>query len=157
MRHVDFSPFYRSTVGFDRLFTMLDSLGQPEQTKSYPPYNIERTADDAYTITMAVAGFAEDELDVEARENTLTIRGEKATSDEQDEATYLHRGIATRAFERRFQLAEHMHIHGANLKNGLLYIDLVREVPEDKKLRKIAISAAPSAASETKQIEEAKA
>jgi molecular chaperone IbpA len=157
MRHVDFSPFYRSTVGFDRLFTMLDSLGQPEQTKSYPPYNIERTADDAYTITMAVAGFAEDELDVEARENTLTIRGEKAASDEQDEATYLHRSIATRAFERRFQLAEHMHIHGANLKNGLLYIDLLREVPEEKKLRKIAISAASNVASDTKQIEEAKA
>ena len=106
---------------------------------------------------MAVAGFAEDELNVEARENTLTIRGEKVTADEQDEATYLHRGIATRAFERRFQLAEHMHIHGANLKNGLLYIDLVREVPEEKKLRKIAISAATSATSETKQIEEAKA
>ncbi len=157
MRHVDFSPFYRSTVGFDRLFTMLDSLGQPEQTKSYPPYNIERTADDAYTITMAVAGFAEDELDVEARENTLTIRGEKAASDDQDEATYLHRGIATRAFERRFQLAEHMHIHGANLKNGLLYIDLLREVPEEMKLRKIAISAASSVASDTKQIEEEKA
>lgn len=158
MRHVDFSPLYRSTVGFDRLFTMLDSLGQPEQTKSYPPYNIERTADDAYTITMAVAGFAEDELNIEARENTLTIRGEKATADdEQDEATYLHRGIATRAFERRFQLAEHMQIKGANLKNGLLYIDLVREVPEEKKLRKIAISAAPQVASETKQIEEEKA
>ena len=145
MRHVDFSPFYRSTVGFDRLFTMLDSLGQPEQTKSYPPYNIERTAEDAYTITMAVAGFAEDELDVEARENTLTIRGEKATSDEQDEATYLHRGIATRAFERRFHLADHVRVSGATHADGMLHIDLVREVPEALKPRRIEIARAGQA------------
>lgn len=157
MRHVDFSPFHRSTVGFDRLFTMLDSLGQPEQTTSYPPYNIERTSDDAYTITMAVAGFAEQDLDIEARENTLTVRGEKTASDEQEDATYLHRGIATRAFDRKFQLADHMQIQGASLKNGLLHIELVREVPEDKKLRKIEIAGSKEVQAKTKQIESAEA
>lgn len=157
MRHVDFSPFHRSTVGFDRLFTMLDSLGQPEQTTSYPPYNIERTSDDAYTITMAVAGFAEQDLDIEARENTLTVRGEKTASDEQEDATYLHRGIATRAFDRKFQLADHMQIQGASLKNGLLHIELVREVPEDKKLRKIEIAGTKEVKAKTKQIESAEA
>ncbi|MEW7008046.1 MULTISPECIES: Hsp20 family protein [unclassified Lentilitoribacter] len=162
MRHVDFSPFYRSTVGFDRLFTMLDSLGQPEQqTTSYPPYNIERTSEDAYTITMAVAGFSEEDLDIEARENTLTIKGEKKDESEQNEeaknVTYLHRGIATRAFERRFQLAEHVQIQGANLKNGLLHVELVREVPEDKKLRKIEIAGTNAKQTKAKQIESKKA
>lgn len=156
MRHVDFSPFYRSTVGFDRLFTMLDSLAQPEQTtSSYPPYNIERSSEDNYTITMAVAGFAEEDLDIEARENTLTVRGEKKASEDGDEATFLHRGIATRAFERRFQLADHVLVENASLKNGLLYIELHREVPEDKKLRKIEIAASKPA--KTKQIESKKA
>lgn len=159
MRHVDFSPFYRSTVGYDRLFTMLDSLGQPEQqSTSYPPYNIERTSEDAYTITMAVAGFSEEDLDIEARENTLTIKGEKKDeSDKEDNVTYLHRGIATRAFERRFQLAEHVHIDGANLKNGLLHVELVREVPEEKKLRKIEIAGSSTKQKKAKQIESEKA
>lgn len=159
MRHVDFSPYHRSTVGFDRLFTMLDSLGQPEQqSTSYPPYNIERTSEDAYTITMAVAGFSEEDLDIEARENTLTIKGEKKDESEQaDNVTYLHRGIATRAFERRFQLAEHVQIQGANLKNGLLHVELVREVPEDKKLRKIEIAGANQKQAKAKQIESKKA
>lgn len=141
MRHVDFSPLYRSTVGFDRLFTMLDSLAQPEQAQTYPPYNIERTGENAYRITMAVAGFGEDELSIEAREHTLTVKGEKADENTDEVGDVLYRGIAKRAFERRFQLAEHVEIKGASLKNGLLHVDLVREIPEAMKPRKIAITA----------------
>lgn len=149
MRHVDFSPLYRSTVGFDRLFTMLDSLAQPESTQTYPPYNIERTGEDAYRITMAVAGFSDDEIAIEAHRNVLTIKGEKA--DEQNgQSELLYRGIASRAFERRFQLADHVEVDGAALKNGLLHIDLKRNVPEEMKPRKIEISAA---ASKARQIE----
>ncbi len=149
MRHVDFSPLYRSTVGFDRLFTMLDSLGQPDQAQSYPPYNIERTGENAYRITMAVAGFDETELSIEAREHTLTVKGEKA-EDAAEDGKFLYRGIAKRAFERRFQLADHVEIRAASLKNGLLHIDLVREIPEAAKPRRIEIA---SAASQAKQIE----
>jgi len=149
MRHFDFSPLYRSTVGFDRLFTMLDSLGQPDQAQTYPPYNIERTGENAYRITMAVAGFDESELSVEARENTLTIKGEKS-EEKGEETQFLHRGIAKRAFERRFQLADHVEIKAASLKNGLLHVDLVREIPEAAKPRRIEIS---SVASQPKQIE----
>ena len=141
MRHVDFAPLYRSTVGFDRLFSMLDGLSQPENNgQTYPPYNIERTGENAYRITMAVAGFAETELSLESRENVLTVKGEK--SDAKDEAQYetLYRGIAGRAFERRFQLAEYVEVKGASLKNGLLHIDLVRVIPEAMKPRKIAIA-----------------
>lgn len=141
MRHVDFSPFYRSTVGFDRLFSMLDSMGQPDSAQTYPPYNIERTGEDSYRITMAVAGFGEDELDLEAHRNVLTIKGEKTEQKETDGAELLYRGIAGRTFERRFQLADHVEVHGAELKNGLLHIDLVREVPEELKPRRISISA----------------
>ena len=149
MRHVDFSPLYRSTVGFDRLFTMLDSLAQPDNGQSYPPYNIERTAEDAYRISMAVAGFSDSDISIEAHRNVLTIKGEK--SDEQNEGVeYLHRGIASRAFERRFQLADHVEVNGAELKNGLLHIDLKRNIPEEMKPRRIAISAATT---EAKQIE----
>ncbi|MGQ2909795.1 MAG: Hsp20 family protein [Aliihoeflea sp.] len=149
MRHVDFSPLYRSTVGFDRLFTMLDSLAQPDNGQSYPPYNIERTGEDAYRISMAVAGFAEDDISIEAHRNVLTIKGEKPeTKDETSE--FLHRGIASRAFERRFQLADHVEVVGALLKNGLLHIDLKRSVPEEMKPRKIAIQPTPASA---KQIE----
>ncbi|MQW88045.1 Hsp20 family protein [Sinorhizobium saheli] len=149
MRHFDFSPLYRSTVGFDRLFTMLDSLGQPDQAQTYPPYNIERTGENAYRITMAVAGFDESELSVEARENTLTIKGEKS-EEKGEETQFLHRGIAKRAFERRFQLADHVEIKSASLKNGLLHIDLLREIPEAAKPRRIEITAV---ASQPKQIE----
>ncbi|MCF3640352.1 Hsp20 family protein [Rhizobium sp. TRM95111] len=149
MRHFDFSPLYRSTVGFDRLFTMLDTLGQPDQTQSYPPYNIERTGENAYRITMAVAGFAESELSIEAREHTLTVKGEKAEETAED-GRFLYRGIAKRAFERRFQLADHVEIRGAQLKNGLLHIDLVREIPEAMKPRRIEIA---STAAQPKQIE----
>ncbi|MBL0935785.1 MAG: Hsp20 family protein [Rhizobiaceae bacterium] len=149
MRHVDFSPLYRSTVGFDRLFTMLDSLAQPDNGQSYPPYNIERTGEDAYRISMAVAGFAEDDISIEAHRNVLTVKGEKPeTKDETSE--FLHRGIASRAFERRFQLADHVEVVGALLKNGLLHIDLKRSVPEEMKPRKIAIQPTPASA---KQIE----
>jgi molecular chaperone IbpA len=140
MRHVDFSPFYRSTVGFDRLFSMLDSLATPEGAQTYPPYNIERTGDDAYRISMAVAGFSESEISLEAHRNVLTVKGEKAEEDNGDSAEFLYRGIASRAFERRFQLADHVEVKGAELKNGLLHIDLKRNIPEELKPRKIAIS-----------------
>jgi len=140
MRHVDFSPLYRSTVGFDRLFTMLDSLGQPENGQTYPPYNIERTGENAYRITMAVAGFAEDDLTIEAKANVLKVAGAKAEDAQDADREYLHRGIASRAFERRFQLADYVEVTGAHLENGLLHIDLEREIPESMKPRKIEIS-----------------
>ncbi len=143
MRHFDFSPLYRSTVGFDRMFTMLDSLGQPENGQSYPPYNIERTGENAYRITMAVAGFSEDELSIEARRNALTVSGQKAEDENAENREFLHRGIAARAFERRFQLADHVEVTGAELVNGLLHIDLKREIPEDMKPRRIDITPAP--------------
>ncbi|WP_136660841.1 Hsp20 family protein [Nitratireductor sp. XY-223] len=152
MRHVDFSPLYRSTVGFDRLFTMLDSLAQPDQSQTYPPYNIERTGENSYRITMAVAGFGDDDLSVEAREHVLTVKGEKADENGKDESEFLYRGIAKRTFERRFQLAEYVEVKGAKLENGLLHVDLVREIPEAMKPRRIAISVDNSAEA-TKQIE----
>ena len=142
MRSFDLSPLYRSTVGFDRMFSLLDSLGGVEgSAQTYPPYNIERTGENAYRITMAVAGFGEDELSIEAREHTLTVKGEKADENGDGEGEYLYRGIAKRAFERRFQLAEHVEVRGASLKNGLLHIDLLREIPEAMKPRRIAIQA----------------
>ena len=150
MRHVDFSPLYRSTVGFDRLFSMLDTMGQPDNGQSYPPYNIERTGEDAYRITMAVAGFGETEIDIEAHRNVLTVKGEKAEESAEETGEVLYRGIATRAFTRRFQLADFVEVTGAELKNGLLHIDLKREIPEEMKARKIALSAANGKA---KQIE----
>ncbi|HSX76626.1 Hsp20 family protein [Shinella sp. S4-D37] len=149
MRHVDFSPLYRSTVGFDRLFTMLDSLGQPDQAQSYPPYNIERTGENTYRITMAVAGFDESELSIEAREHALTVKGEKKDEAAED-SQFLYRGIAKRAFERRFQLADHVEVRAASLKNGLLHIDLLREIPEAAKPRRIEIAAVQR---DAKQIE----
>lgn len=140
MRHVDFSPLYRSTVGFDRLFTMLDSLGQPENGQTYPPYNIERTGENAYRITMAVAGFAEADLTIEAKANVLKVAGAKADDAKDDNREVLHRGIASRAFERRFQLADYVEVKGAELENGLLHIDLAREIPDSMKPRKIEIA-----------------
>ncbi|MDP2122340.1 MAG: Hsp20 family protein [Hoeflea sp.] len=154
MRHVDFSPLYRSTVGFDKLLTMLDSLAPTEQAQSYPPYNIERTGDNTYRITMAVAGFAETEISIEAREHVLTVKGEKADEQGSEGSEFLYRGIAKRAFERRFQLADHVEVTGASLRNGLLHVDLVRELPEAMKPRRIAIS---SDAGKPKQIEATKA
>ncbi|HVW55045.1 MAG TPA: Hsp20 family protein [Rhizobiaceae bacterium] len=150
MRHVDFSPLYRSTVGFDRLFTMLDSLATPEGAQTYPPYNIERTGENAYRISMAVAGFSDDEISIEAHRNVLTVKGEKAEEENKDDAEFLYRGIASRAFERRFQLADHVEVNGAELKNGLLHIDLKRNIPEELKPRKIAIKAGEK---DSKQIE----
>ncbi|RRI07843.1 molecular chaperone [Mesorhizobium tamadayense] len=150
MRHVDFSPLYRSTVGFDRLFTMLDSLGQPESAQTYPPYNIERTGENAYRISMAVAGFSEDEISIEAHRNLLTVKGERKEENNGDGTELLYRGIASRAFERRFQLADHVEVEGATLKNGLLFIDLTRNIPEEFKPRKIAIT---SSSDKAKQIE----
>jgi molecular chaperone IbpA len=139
MRPFDFAPLYRSTVGFDRLVQLLDSVaGFESDAPAYPPYNIERLGDNEYRITMAVAGFAESELKLEVKEQTLTIKGDKVP--ESKERTFLHRGIATRAFERRFQLADHVEVRGADLQDGLLHIDLVRNVPERLKPRTIAIS-----------------
>ena len=151
MRHVDFSPLYRSTVGFDRLFTMLDSLGQPDGAQTYPPYNIERTGEDAYRISMAVAGFSDDDISIEAHRNVLTIKGEKGEQQNGEGTELLYRGIAARSFERRFQLADHVEVKGAELKNGLLHIELKRNIPDEMKPRKIAISSAPGKGA--KQIE----
>nr|WP_272212731.1 Hsp20 family protein [Marinicella sp. W31]MDC2878645.1 Hsp20 family protein [Marinicella sp. W31] len=139
MRNVDFSPLYRSTVGFDRLFSLLDTMGQPEQASAYPPYNIERTGENSYRISMAVAGFSEGELSIEAHANVLAVKGEKAEDDENAGSEYLYRGIAKRAFERRFQLADHMEVRGATLKNGLLHVELLRNIPEAMKPRRIEI------------------
>lgn len=145
MRHVDFSPLYRSTVGFDRLFTMLDSLGQPDSAQSYPPYNIERTGEDAYRISMAVAGFSENDIAIEAHRNVLSVKGERKEETNKEGAEVLYRGIAARSFERRFQLADHVEVLGAELRNGLLHIDLKRTVPEELKPRKIEISSTAKA------------
>ena len=146
MRSTDFSPFYRSTVGFDRLFNLLDSVADNGQT-GYPPYNIEKTGEDAYLITVAVAGFSEDDLSIEARDGQLVVSGKK--SGDEAERTYLHRGIATRAFEKRFQLADHVRASGARTENGLLHIELVREVPEALKPRQIEIRATKALPAET--------
>lgn len=138
MRH-EFAPFYRSAIGFDRLFQMLDQASGFDAESTYPPYNIERTGENAYRITLAVAGFGQDELKIEVKEQTLTVAGEKAADSK--EKSYLHRGIAARAFERRYQLADHVDVTGASFENGLLHVDLVRNVPESKKPRSIAIGA----------------
>ncbi len=140
MRTIDFSPLYRSTVGFDRMFSMLDNISQPEPAQTYPPYNIELTGENSYRITMAIAGFGEDDLSIEARENTLTIKGKLQDEDAVEGKEVLFRGIAGRAFERRFQLADHVEVRGASLENGLLHIELVREIPDAMKPRKIAIN-----------------
>jgi len=138
MRNFDFSPFYRSTVGFDRLFQLLDGLGNYDgEGQTYPPYNIERLGDDKYRITMAVAGFTRDDLKLEVKEQTLSVRGEKKP--ETEARQILHRGIGQRAFERRFQLADHVEVAGADLKDGLLHVDLVRNIPERMKPRQITI------------------
>jgi molecular chaperone IbpA len=138
MRHFDLSPLYRSTVGFDRLVSLLDGVaGFDNEASTYPPYNIERLAENEYRITMAVAGFGKDEVNVEVKENSLTVRGQKPAEKEQRQ--FLHRGIAARAFERRFQLADHVQVTGADLKDGLLHIELKRELPERMRPRQIVI------------------
>lgn len=133
----NFAPLFRSTIGFDRLLRLADAATRFDGS-GYPPYNIESTGENAYRLTVAVAGFAADELDVTVKENELLVTG-KSKKDEASTA-YLHRGIASRAFERRFQLADHIKVAGASLDNGLLHVDLVREVPEEKKPRKIEIA-----------------
>ncbi|MAF94811.1 MAG: heat-shock protein [Rhodospirillaceae bacterium] len=138
MRTIDFSPLFRHSVGFDRMQRMLDAATRMDSSaNAYPPYNIEQVGEDNYRISMAVAGFGEQDLDVTVKENTLVVSGKMA--DEDEDATYLHRGIAGRAFERRFELDDHIKVVGGSLVNGLLNIDLRREVPEEKKPRKIAI------------------
>lgn len=139
MRHYDLAPLYRSTVGFDRLFAALDGFVSAEQVPTYPPYNIERTAENAYRVTVAVAGFTESDLSIETKEGTLTVKGERKPV-EGKVAEVLHQGIAGRGFERRFQLADYVQVTGAALENGLLHIDLVREIPEAKKPRRIQIA-----------------
>lgn len=139
MRNFDFTPLYRSAIGFDRMANLLDGLSRAEQSQpSYPPYNIELTGEDKYRITMAVAGFDQAELTIEVNQNNLTVSTNKAVDEQQ--RTYLHQGIAARSFERRFQLADHVQVKSANYENGLLHIDLQRIVPESMKPRTIPIS-----------------
>lgn len=140
MRHFDLTPLYRSTVGFDRFAQLLDSVTGGDVDAPYPPYNIERLGDNEYRITMAVAGFASDEIKVDVKESALTVRGEKKPEPtEGSERRYLHRGIASRSFERRFQLADYVEVKGADLKDGLLNVDLVRNIPERMRPRTIPI------------------
>lgn len=137
MRAFDLSPLFSNTVGFDRMARLLEQVPS-EAAPSYPPYNIQKTGENAYRVTLAVAGFGEDEIGVEVKENLLTVAGKVARENGANES-YLHRGIATRAFERRFNLADHIQVTEASLDKGLLHIDLVRELPEALKPRKIAI------------------
>lgn len=146
MRHFNPSQLYRSTVGFDRLFSIFDQLsGLDAPNQSYPPYNIEKTGENAYRITLAAAGFAESELAIETREGVLSVRGEKPARDDAGKHEMLFQGIAARAFARQFQLADHVNVASATLENGLLHIDLAREVPEAKRPKQIVISAKPPA------------
>lgn len=155
MRAYDFAPLYRSTVGFDRLANLVDrALTADVSANSYPPYNIERSDENSYRITIAVAGFSESELSVELREHQLFVTGKKAESDET--ADYLHRGIATRAFEKRFQLADHVHATAASVQDGLLHIDLVRELPDALKPRAIEIQSGNTLDVKAKKLSKAK-
>lgn len=156
MRTIDFTPVFRSTVGFDRMARLMDDMmraGDAGNVPAYPPYNIEKLGEDDYRITMAVAGLGEGDLDITVEDTTLVISGKVEKSDEEAERSFLHRGIATRAFERRFQLAETIKVVGASVENGLLHVDLVHEVPEEKKPRKIEIATATA----TKRLEGTKA
>ena len=142
MRSFDISPLYRATVGFDRMMNLLDNASRVDDSApSYPPYNIEKTGEDAYRITMAVAGFSEEDLDITVKEQSLVVSGKKKVDEKEEDVSYLHRGIATRAFERRFDLADHIRVDAAELRNGLLSIELVREVPEAMKPRTVKIQA----------------
>lgn len=151
MRTFDLTPFYRSTVGFDRLFSLLDQSAS-ESSPGYPPYNIERTGENNFRISVAVSGFSQNEISIVAKENTLTIKGEKVANENGQTAEVLYRGIASRAFERQFQLADFVQVKNASLENGLLHVDLVREIPEAKKPRQIPITTSAPApqVSETK-------
>lgn len=139
MTNIDLTPLYRTVVGFDRLANMIDQASRLDGSQGYPPYNIERVADDAFAIEIAVAGFTEADLDIETREGLLTIAGKRGESEDADGRNFLHRGIAQRSFIRRFQLADHVIVTSATLAHGVLRIDLVREIPEEKKARRIEI------------------
>jgi molecular chaperone IbpA len=139
----DLSPYRRSTVGFDRLFDFLENAGRSEQADNYPPYDIEKLSDDSYRITLAVAGFSPADIDITARQNMLVVTGRKAENRNKD-GNYLHMGIATRAFERRFELADFVRVEGADMKDGLLSIELLREIPEAMKPRKVEINGGDS-------------
>ncbi|MCH2457562.1 MAG: Hsp20 family protein [Henriciella sp.] len=152
MSTIDLTPLYRTMVGFDRMANLIDSASRLDGAQGYPPYNIERVADDAFAIEIAVAGFAEDELDIETNENLLTVAGKKSGSDNGEERQYLHRGIAERGFLRRFQLADHVIVTAASLQNGLLRVELLRELPEAKKPRKIEIGSSSHPKSKPKLI-----
>jgi molecular chaperone IbpA len=152
MRTYDLAPLFRSTVGFDNMARMLDSLSA-DSAPAYPPYNIEKTGEDEYRITMAVAGFGEDDLEIRTQDNKLVITGRIEKGESVEERTFLHRGIAERAFERQFSLADHVKVVDASLENGLLHVDLAREVPEAMKPRTIAIKSGNGKAGKTRQIE----
>jgi len=139
MTTFDFSPLFRTSVGYDRLATLLNSAHRLEQGNSFPPYNIQKAGEDRYRISMAVAGFSESDLNITSENSKLVVTGEKAEEEDSDENGYLYRGIATRSFERRFNLADHVRVIGARLDNGLLHIDLEREIPEAMKPRSIQI------------------
>ncbi len=144
MRTIDYTPLYRSAVGFDRLFALLDAAASEGGSTGYPPYNIERTGENAYRVEIAVAGFKPEELNVEVKEGVLTVQGRRAATEGEDPRRFLHRGLAERNFERRFQLADHVFVENADLNAGLLTIALKREVPEQLKARTIPIGAAPA-------------
>ena len=139
MTTFDFSPLFRTSIGYDRLASLLNSANRLEQGAGFPPYNIQKAGEDRYRITMAVAGFSQDELNITTENNRLVVTGEKAEEKETDDNAFLYRGIATRSFERRFNLAEHVRVTGAALDNGLLHIELEREIPEAMKPRTIEI------------------
>jgi len=147
----DFTPLYRSSIGFDRIFDLLENAARGQTSDNWPPYDIAKIGDDAYRISMAVAGFSQDELNISTQPNLLVVAGEKSA---EPTGEYLHRGIANRSFTRRFELADHVKVTGANLVNGLLTIDLQREIPEEMKPRRIEIkAAAPQAKAAPRQID----
>ena len=142
MRQFDFTPFRRSTIGFDRLFDLLEASARQSAGENYPPFNLERVADDRYRITLAVAGFKSDEIEITAQQNLLLVAGRKTGENENNQGDYLHLGIATRSFERRFELADFVRVERADLSDGLLVIELVREIPEAMKPKRIAVNGA---------------
>ena len=141
MSNIDLTPLYRTVVGFDRLAGMIDQASRLDGPQGYPPYNIERVDENAFAIEIAVAGFTEDDLEIETKEGLLTVAGKRGENEDGEGRNYLHRGIAQRSFIRRYQLADHVIVTGANLQHGVLRIDLIRELPEEKKPRKIEIGA----------------
>ncbi|WP_084420919.1 Hsp20 family protein [Henriciella litoralis] len=157
MSTIDLTPLYRTMVGFDRMASLIDSASRLDGAQGYPPYNIERVADDAFAIEIAVAGFSEDDLEIETNENLLTVAGKKSASEDGEARQFLHRGIAERGFLRRFQLADHVIVTGASLQNGLLRVDLLRELPEAKKPRKIEIGTTAKGKTKPKLIDSSKA